>query len=87
MWKLSMKFSIVIPANNEEKYLGKCLDSIKSAARPVGWEVEVIVVLNRCTDRTEEIARAWGAAVVFDESKNLSHIRNNGVAAASGDVI
>jgi glycosyltransferase involved in cell wall biosynthesis len=29
-----MKFSIIIPARNEERWLGACLDSIRAAARP-----------------------------------------------------
>ena len=82
-----MKFSIIIPAHDEEKYLGACLDSISVAEKPPGSEVEVIVVLNRCTDGTETMARDWGAAVVEDDSRCLSRIRNCGAAAASGDVI
>ena len=82
-----MNFSIVIPAHNEEAYLGKCLDSIEHAAKPPGSDVEVIVVLNRCTDATAQIAQAWGATTVIEDSRNLSRIRNQGAAAASGDVI
>ena len=54
-----IKFSVVIPAHNEEKYLGRCLDSIMAASASYKDQVEVIVVLNRCTDRTEEIAALY----------------------------
>jgi glycosyltransferase involved in cell wall biosynthesis len=44
--------------------------------------VETIVVLNRCTDKTGEVAKAHGAIIVSDDSKNLSAIKNTGVAHA-----
>ena len=45
-----MKISIVIPAHNEEKYIGRRLSSIHAQQTPANVKVEVIVVLNRCTD-------------------------------------
>ncbi|ESP90938.1 MULTISPECIES: glycosyltransferase [Pseudoalteromonas] len=75
-----MKISIVIPAHNEEKYIGRCLTSINDQIAPNDLQVETIVVLNRCTDKTEEIAKLHGATVVSNDSKNLSEIRNTGVA-------
>ena len=82
-----MKYSIVIPAHNEEHHIGKCLDSIKRAELPQGAELEVIVVLNRCADNTEGVARDLGARIVKDDAKNLAHIRNSGAAVADGDVL
>ena len=81
-------FSIVIPAHNEEKYIGKCLEAIGKAAekaRPL--ETEVIVVANRCTDGTAEIAGRYGAKVLPNEDRSISAIRNMGVRAASGGII
>ena len=82
-----MKFSIIIPARNEERWLGACLDSIRAAARTYPGEVEVVVVLNRCTDGTELIAREHGAKVISDEARNLAHLRNAGARASSGDIL
>ena len=82
-----MRFSIRIPARNEERCLPGCLESIKAAAQPFPDQVEVIVAVNRCTDRTEEIAVAHGAQVVHDESRNLAKIRNVAARAATGEVI
>jgi len=82
-----MKFSIVIPAHNEERWLGGCLDSIDRAAKPTGAEMEIIVVTNRCTDRTAAVARSRGAIVVADEQRNLAKIRNAGARRATGDVL
>ena len=77
----------MIPARNEEGFIARCLESIQVAAEPFVHETEIVVVLNRCTDRTEKIARSYGASIVRDESKNLSMIRNAGVRSACGDII
>lgn len=87
MHKENIKFSIIIPAHNEEKYLGKCLDSILEASKLYENQVEVIVVLNRCTDRTEEIAKSYKCITVKNSDKNLSKIRNAGVDKAKGNII
>ena len=80
-------FSILIPARNEEGFLPRCLDSIKVAATPFPGQVEIIVALNRCTDRTEEIALKQGAKVVREDSRNLARIRNAAAKAATGEII
>ncbi|EFI70238.1 glycosyl transferase, group 2 family protein [Lysinibacillus fusiformis ZC1] len=41
----NVKFSVIIPAHNEEKYIGGCLESIVQAAQLYKDQVEVIVVL------------------------------------------
>ena len=43
--------------DNEELLLPDALRAISKAAETVGGEVEVVVVANRCTDATAEIAR------------------------------
>ena len=43
--------SVIIPAHNEEKYIKRCIQSVKKAAAQIPDEVEIIVVCNRCTDR------------------------------------
>lgn len=82
------KFSVIIPAHNEEKYIGKCLGAIKAAARRVEpHDVEIVVVANRCTDKTAEIAESFGAVVLPNQDKSISAIRNAGVNSAAGDII
>lgn len=82
-----MLFSVVIPAHNEEKYIGRCLRSIKLAAREVPEKVQIIVVANRCTDRTAAIAERYGATVIENSDKCISSIRNAGVKASSGKIV
>lgn len=53
--------SVILPASNEESYLGHCLGALlASDAVPGG--AEAIVVANGCRDRTAEVARGFEAA-------------------------
>ena len=83
-----MKVSVIIPAFNEERLLGGTLAQVKSAMAALtqrGWETELIVCDNNSTDGTAEIARAAGAAVVFEPFNQIARARNSGAAAATGD--
>jgi glycosyltransferase involved in cell wall biosynthesis len=83
-----VKISIVVPAFNEEKFLGETLAQIKSAADALakaGWQTELIVCDNNSTDHTADIAWAAGATVVFEPANQISRARNSGAAAATGD--
>ncbi len=82
-----MKITVIIPAHNEAKYIARCLRSINTQVTPAGVEVETIVVLNRCTDDTQGIATSLGATVVVDDRKNISAIKNTGVAKATSEWI
>lgn len=79
--------TVVIPAHNEEKYVARCIRSVKTAAAHYGGTVEIIVVCNRCTDRTADIAQKYGAKVIHNEDRCIAKVRNAGISAASGDVI
>lgn len=79
--------SVIIPAHNEEAYLPRCLRSVRLAEARLAEPVEIVVVLNRCTDRTESIAREFGAKIVSEPAKNLARIRNTGVAASQGRIV
>ncbi|WP_203363751.1 glycosyltransferase [Bacillus sp. REN10] len=85
--KEDIKISIIIPAHNEERYIRKCLESILKASKLTKNQVEIIVVLNRCTDRTEEIAKSYKCITIKNNDKNLSKIRNTGVEIARGEII
>ena len=81
-------FSVVIPAHNEEQYLGSCLAAVKKAAEHIRpCRTEIIVVANRCTDRTAEIAEKAGAVVLRNDDRCISSIRNTGVRAAKGKIV
>ncbi len=84
---MAESFSIVIPARDEARNIGACLDAIEAARARYPCDVEIIVVVNRCTDDTEAIARSRGARIVRDDARNLAHIRNSGADAAKGDIL
>ncbi len=77
-----MKLSLIIPACNEEAYLGATLE----AARQAG-DVEVVVVDNASTDRTAAVATSFRAKVVRESQRSIARARNAGAANATGDVL
>lgn len=80
-------FTVVVPAHNEEKYVVRCINSIKRAADHFGRPVEIIVVCNRCTDKTMELAQANGARTLINEQRCIAAVRNTGIKAARGRYI
>jgi glycosyltransferase involved in cell wall biosynthesis len=80
-----MKLSVIVPAFNEEKLLGETLASIRNSLTELPVTSEILVCDNNSTDRTAEIARAAGAAVVFEPVNQIARARNAGAAQASGD--
>lgn len=79
--------SVIIPAHNEEKYIRRCIHSIKKADERFKGNTEIIVVCNRCTDRTAQIAEENGARVLFNEDRCIAKVRNAGIDAAKGKII
>ena len=84
---MRVPISVIIPAHNEEKYIERCITSIKKSAKQFRGNVEIIVVCNRCSDRTAEIAKSNGAVVVWNEDRCIAKVRNAGIAVASGKII
>jgi len=80
-------FSVIIPARNEEKYIALCIRSVKASALKANMSIEIIVVLNRCTDNTELIAKNEKCIICFEDDKNLSKIRNVGAKIAQGEFL
>ncbi len=76
--------SVVIPAHDEARVIGRCLDALTAAAG--GRPIEVVVVPNGCRDDTAEVARATGLVglrVVELTEPSKSAALNAGDAAAS----
>lgn len=82
-----MRFSIVIPAFNEEMYIRATLEKITLTLGGIGTQFEVIVVNNASCDKTAEIAQRLGARVVDEPVHNIARVRNTGARAAGGDVL
>jgi len=76
--------SVVIPAYNEEKYLPRCLSSLK---KQTFQDFEVIVVDNNSTDKTAEIALKYGAKVVRENTQGMTPARERGFREAKAEII
>lgn len=83
-----MKISFIIPAYNEEKYIGSCIEAILKETRANNnLQTEIIVVNNASTDRTKEIAQKYQSVKVVDEpKKGLVFARQAGAKNASGNL-
>ncbi len=79
------RFSVVIPAFNEEELLGSCLDSL--LGQDFAGPYEVIVVDNNSTDGTASLARARGATVVQESRPGVCWARQCGTAQSSGEIV
>lgn len=79
--------SVTIPAHNEARYIGRCIESVWVSAQNAGQDVEVVVALNRCTDRTQALAESLGARCVVEDSKCIAAVRNAAVRASSAPAI
>jgi len=74
------KLSALVVIHDEEERLAACLDKLHFAH-------EIVVVLDRCTDRSKEIALSYGARLVEGGWPLEGDRRNTGIAACSGDWI
>lgn len=85
-----MKISFIIPAYNEEAYLGKCLDALFAEINRsgAGIETEVIVVDNASTDTTATLAKSFtGVRVVHEPIQGPAQSRQTGFQEATGELI
>jgi glycosyltransferase involved in cell wall biosynthesis len=76
--------SVIVPARNEEKYLGKCLEALSKQDYP---NYEIVVIDNASSDSTSEIARRFTNRVFREEKIGLSYARNSGFKEARGEII
>lgn len=78
-------YSVIIPAYNEQYYIGETLDSLLNEIKKVTeFIAEVIVVDNNSTDKTSQISKSRGVRVVFEPENQISKARNLGAKNANG---
>lgn len=83
--------SVICPIYNEEKYIGKCIDSILRQDYPKE-DMEVLLVDGMSIDRTREIALSYSKEYPFihlydNPNKIVPYAMNIGIQAAKGDII
>tara|TARA_R100000742_G_C4278310_1_gene100970 strand:+ start:2171 stop:2863 length:693 start_codon:yes stop_codon:yes gene_type:complete len=79
--------SFIVPAYNEEEYIGATIVSINSSMK--GFEVpyEIIVVNDNSEDKTKEIALKFDVNVIDANCRQLGKVRNVGASHAKGSVL
>ena len=83
--------SVVIPAFNEEKYIGDTLFSLLKSEQKTSIEYEVILVDNNSTDKTTEAAKKFADGMnlkIFHETQQgRGAARARGFLEAQGEII
>jgi glycosyltransferase involved in cell wall biosynthesis len=82
--------SVVIPAYNEERFIGTLLERIRAVdLAPLGYTRELIVVDDCSKDRTAAIVETQADARLIRQPKNAGKgaAVRAGLAAATGDVV
>ncbi len=85
-----MKYSIIIPTLNEEKLLPVILNQLTDSEFRKKFEIEIIVSDGGSSDKTLEIAaNSADILKIFnkDYKQNIAEGRNEGAAAASGEIL
>lgn len=80
---MNNKISIVIPAYNEEKIIGKVISKLMQK----GGVEEIVVIDNASTDNTSKVAKKAGAIVVNCSTKGKGHAMREGVKSTTSDII
>ena len=86
--------AVVIPVHNEADLLRDCLAALRAALAHTGRthphvRISAVVVLDACTDASEEIARSFAVQTLRIDARNVGTARRVGVndaLAALGDV-
>lgn len=80
---MATEISVIIPALNEEKYIGGALDGLKAQTFR---KFETIIVDGGSGDRTREIAEGK-ARIIVSRKRGAGRARNIGAMAAVGGVL
>lgn len=82
-------FVVVVPVHDEQEVLGACLASVAASAEALragsalAPRLEVVVVLDACTDDSAEVAATHGVRVVTTAARCVGTARALGVEAAT----
>jgi len=77
-----------MPTLNEEKGVGKTIDSIqKDIFKKNNWELDIAIIDGLSKDKTQEIAKKKGAKVIVEKSKGYGRAYKTGMKKTSGDII
>lgn len=78
--------SVVLPAWNEEKTIGKTLQSLSKQNTHIPYEV--VVVDNNSTDKTVEIVKSFNNfSVIYEKKQGIGAAREHGFKLSKADII
>ncbi len=77
--------TVIIPAYNEEQSILRTLSSL--AKTITDMKVEILVVNNNSTDKTQELLEMVGVNHLIEYKQGVRHARNAGLEAAKGKII
>src|SRR5690554_3998335 len=85
------EISIICPTYNEEKYIGKCIDSMLQQDIDI-QKIEILFVDGRSEDKTREIIKTYQHTHPFihlidNPEKTVPNAMNYGIKAAKGEII
>ncbi len=78
------RVSVVVCTYNGARTLRDCLEGLRKVEYP---NFEVIVVNDGSRDETAAIASEYDFRLISTEQRGLSHARNTGLAAATGEIV
>ena len=89
IWEFNLKYSVIIPVYNVEKYIDRCLKSVISQNYD---DLEIIVIDNGSTDRSGHICETYASqydniSVYHIENHGVGSARNFGLSKAKGEFI
>ena len=80
MKEVDFKLTAVISVHNEENQLAECLETLSFAN-------EIVVILDKCTDKSGDIAREFTDQIVIGAWEKEGDRRNTAIAACNGEWI
>jgi glycosyltransferase involved in cell wall biosynthesis len=82
-----MRFSVVVPFHNSERYITRCVEGLLTQAYPTD-QYEILLVDNNARDASADIAARFPRVRLLAEGKRGAYAaRNTGIALARGEIV
>ena len=80
--------TVILPTLNEEKGVGKTIDSINNDYfKKNKWNLEIMIVDGDSRDKTQKIAKSKGVKIIVEKRKGYGRAYKTGMRKALGDII